>query len=155
MDFDSFIAEYSKHLHYNNRFTAFVRKITAEGFNPEIGIFWILPNNKIVGEKISLREASHSPSQFKDIEKSHDEVWNKNKIIWGHREDEYYEVPRGRVLFDAKARRFVLISSSAIVKDPVTVGKIMSFFNISQFEPILKADLHYENPADVDLFDED
>ena len=64
-------------------------------------------------------------------------------------------IPRGRLLFDAKKRKFVLISSSKIVKDPEIVNKILSFFNISQFEPILKADIHYESPADIDWDEED
>lgn len=48
------INDYAKNLQYNNNFTAFVRKATASGFNPEIGLFWLLPekNNKVVGEKI-------------------------------------------------------------------------------------------------------
>jgi len=151
------INDYAKNLQYNNNFTAFVRKATASGFNPEIGLFWLLPekNNKVVGEKIPLRDASHAPSQFKDIERSHDEVWDLNKKKWGYEEEEYFEIPRGRLLFDAKQRKFVLISSEKVVKDPETVNKIMSFFNITQFEPLLKVDMHYESPADIDWDDED
>ena len=149
------INDYAKNLQYNNNFTAFVRKATASGFNPEIGLFWVLPmKNKVVGEKIPLREASHAPSQFKDIEKSHDEVWDKNKEKWGHGFDEYFEVPRGRLLFDAKKRKFILISSAKIIKDPEIVQKILSYFNVSQFEPILKTDMHYESPEDIDWDEE-
>lgn len=157
MEFKISLEEHTKNLQYNNNFTAFVRKAKVAGLNPEIGIFWVLPekNNKVVGEKIPLRDASPAPSQFKDIERSHDEVWDANKRKWGYDEEEYFEIPRGRLLFDAKQRKFILISSTKIIKDPEMVNKILSFFSISQYEPILKADVHYESPADIDWDDDD
>ncbi len=69
MEFKISLDEHTKNLQYNNNYTAFVRKAKVAGLNPEIGIFWVLPekNNKVVGEKIPLRDASPAPSQFKDI----------------------------------------------------------------------------------------
>lgn len=148
------LTKYATSLCYNNAFTAFVRKATAAGFNPMIGIFWILPGSKIVGEKIPLRDASKAPSQFKDIEKSHDEVWDTQKRIWGFPEYEYYEITRGRVLFDAKARRFVIISNQETISDSDLTQKIQDWFGIRDFEPILKSDIHYEDPSQLDLWED-
>jgi hypothetical protein len=139
-----------------NRFARFCRKASQDGENPHIGIFWFLPpDNQIVGRKKELAKIKWpaiSAGEAIDIEISHDKAWEeiskKHELL-----EEYYEIPRGRVLFLPVTSTFRIISSTEIINNKQLTREILKFFKIQTFKFELIKDLHYEDPKTMpDLF---
>lgn len=120
---------------------------------PKIGIFWVI-KGKVVGLAIPMTEVEPF-GDFVDVDVAHADYWEGKKTQWGHPYEEYFEVPRGRVLFSVKEKVFRIISSSKILGNQRLLEKINGFFCLNAQKTTIMQDLHYEDPSFVDIFNYD
>lgn len=91
---------------------------------PIVGIFWLL-GNRLIFDTSPLSEAE----PYGDClghEESHDHYWTVQQGLGNvPRDVEYYEHPRGRVVYNTKTQRFALYADRCIVKQKSVVSRVM------------------------------
>ena len=113
---------------------------------PHIGIFWVVGGKPIIdGTPLSQAEpyADHLTHP-----RGHVDVWplfQRNGIA--PNDMEYEEVPRGRVMYDTKIRRFKLLADRCILKRKDLVRKIMAAMNLPSNNTDQRTDSHYRCTA--------
>ena len=112
---------------------------------PMVGIFWLLGNRLIV-DTSPLSEAE----PYGDClghEESHDHYWSVQQGLGNVTGDvEYYEHPRGRVVYNTKTQRFMFYADRCIREKKSVVKEIMSAMclPVSQTDITLEGrDSHY------------
>ena len=120
-----------------------------------VGIFWY-HGKKVYGDFCCL-SAAEPYGNILGPNSNHVDFWPQvQKQVQELRFEEYENKPRGRLLFDLAAGQFVLISSQAIVKSKSAVKAICRRCNIpADMDVILRTDLHYESPENLDWEDPD
>lgn len=124
--------------------------------HPCIGIFWILPSNDIFAfpEKLILEANGR---HFHDSEESHIKLWPK--VVLRHKELGIYgyeEIPRGRVIFDYQANKFLAYVCDDFVNNPAIHAGLRAAFHLGKNKVVWKTDEHYNfgsneiDPADMD-----
>ena len=133
------------------RMLAFIAKRNEEFIKakkagePEVGIFWLLPNGKVWMDGTPVSMAA-SYGDLKIHEGTHTQYWDslqRNGIAPA--DVEYEEYPRGRVAYDAKKRQFFLFADACILKDKAAVSRIMNQFRLPSNTKKEK-DPHYRCP---------
>jgi len=126
-----------------------LNKLITESRLPKVGIFWI-----IGGDVISFLEEARdvsSISGFKDATHDHHTMWDKVVTSYPKfRNMEYYEVPRGRVLFAGPRERYEIITSKKIAENGKYIRKIMREFSLPISKTAIVMDEHYEIEPDLD-----
>lgn len=120
------------------------QKAKAAG-GPEVGIFWLAPNGKLLIDGTPVSEAA-SYGDLKIYEGTHTKLWDlyvRHSIV--PTDVEYEEYPRGRVAFDTKTRQFWLFADACILKDKAIVNKIRNDFHLPSNTKTDK-DPHYRCP---------
>ena len=115
---------------------------------PEVGIFWLLPNGKILMDGTPVTEAA-SYGDLKIHEGTHTSMWNtfqRNGIVPA--DVDYDEYPRGRVAYNGKTRTFHLFADACILKDKAVVNKIKNDFRLPSNTKTGR-DEHYKCPGCV------
>ena len=120
---------------------------------PLVGIFWVdLIKKKI---ELALAEPAESielkpGSEFITSPHGHCAIWGqfkRNNLLpekW--KDQEYEHVPRGRVLFDRKKKRFKVFSSQKLSESLWFQEAIIKEFNLQFSKTAFFGDEHYEDP---------
>ena len=114
---------------------------------PEVGIFWLNPNGKVIMDGTPITEAENH-GEFKDYSATHVETWSilqRNGIVPD--DLEYDEIPRGRVIYNTKTRQYMLFADPCILKNKTAVSTIMSDFNLPWGNTVMDKDPHYKCPG--------
>jgi len=123
---------------------------TKNAKNPQVGVFWLIAR-KIIAFSQPL-EHVHVVAGAQDSDFGHDPLWPKVVQRFPKlRGKEYWQVPRGRVLYRVKEELFVIFGPARVVSNKRLVAQIAREFNlpIGQYRGI--ADMHYDPPpADLD-----
>ncbi len=132
-----------------------VRRLSGGNKPALVGIFWY-HGKKVYGDFCDL-SAAEPYGNILGPHSSHVDFWPQiQKQVPELQIEEYEYTPRGRVLFDLVAGKFVLISSKAVVGSKSAVKAIRRRCNIpADMDVILKTDLHYESPENLDWEDPD
>ena len=112
---------------------------------PHVGIFWLISGKPLI-DSTPLGEAERY-GDFLTHPRGHAEVWKqyqRNGIV--SQEIEYEEPPRGRVMYNTKARRFRFLADSCILRDKNMVRRIMSELKLPR-NTETDRDSHYRCPA--------
>jgi hypothetical protein len=98
---------------------------------PHVGIFWLVGGKPII-DSTPLGEAEPYGDHLIHA-RSHLEVWTlfQQRSI-APRGMEYEEAPRGRVIYDIKTQRFLLLADRCILQDQNLVMKLMSEMNLPE-----------------------
>lgn len=126
-----------------------VYNLKKEAANPQIGIFWLYK-----GQILQFAESVNNVPPvggFKDSGYTHDSYWKQVQQM--HPElagKEYFDVPRGRVLFVINGT-YKIILPSAQSKDMMLIKRIISNFSLPAAKTIVETDLHYDAPQDADF----
>jgi hypothetical protein len=108
---------------------------------PHVGIFWLL-HGKLVIDSTPLSEAEPYGDHLTHPA-GHDTVWRKfQKSGIVPADIEYEEPPRGRVIYNTKARRFTLLADKCILRDKSAVSKIKSAMGLPR-NTEADTDIHY------------
>jgi len=123
-----------------NERTQAKRKVAAE---PEVGIFFVY-NGKPLIDGTSVSEAEPYGS-FKGHATGHPAFWRslqRNGFV--PQDVEYDEVPRGRIGYDTKERKFYVFADACIKKDERMMDRIERDMNLPSADTAPpKLDSHY------------
>jgi len=119
---------------------------------PLVGIWWY-DGMTLAAFAHSMEQRVSSLERLIDSNLEHWREWPKVCSKFGKLpSDEYFDVPRGRVIYDAGQGRSVIYHGSATPPERVRI--IAKAFHLDQW--VAAVDLHYQMDNAVDeLFDED
>lgn len=119
-------------------------KIYGSTNNKLLAVFWYI-NDTFVGTEAMLD--SDNVIQFGDylqLDDDHFEIWpyfrNELKLP---KHTEYDEYPRGRVMFNVKIHKFVVIGNKIFMEDASVKKKLLSFYGLPS-TTIFETDEHYK-----------
>lgn len=125
---------------------AFSNNKVAFENDPSVGVFWILPGGKIVGEVTSIRD--FVAQEVIGPKRNHAEVWAEKKEFWGYPEIEDYKYfPRGRVVFSKNLtpKSFLIGTCKLVKENTLLVDRIKNKFHIQEYCDIVQESPNYEN----------
>jgi len=118
----------------------------------QLGIFWIVD-----GEIVAFKEPASkvkSVNSVKDSEFAHDSLWPKvQRSCSGLEDKEYWQIPRGRVVYRDPKREYVVFMPTMLLKDRGLLVGISKAFGLGASRVCALGDLHYDPPSD-ELFDD-
>jgi hypothetical protein len=119
---------------------------------PSVGIFWGVAD-VLVTDRSTLAEAE-AYGDCITHPRGHYECWQEWQALGGTRlvakgypakiaQTEYDEWPRGRVVYETPANRFVLYADRQLQR-PEIVAALKTIFGLATADVIVKSDLHYQ-----------
>ncbi|MEO2069603.1 MAG: hypothetical protein ABGX27_08880 [Desulfurobacteriaceae bacterium] len=109
---------------------------------PHIGVFWIV-NNKVDG----FKEPVENGEDYGDTVQpscDHFTYWDEFILRYPQlRLLEYDEIPRGRVVYNKRKKRFVILSSKKVLNNKNLIESVCQFYNLKE-DVELRWDEHYE-----------
>ena len=123
---------------------------------PLIGVFWVADVN-VFGKAVPLSEAASGLPGLLNSQDTHSDLWEHSPSLvpdW-LRGKEYFEVPRGRVLYSVKCHRSVVYLDDLLLRDEIK-GRISAFFQLCAWTTLWRRDVHYTTADDAlsSLFDD-
>lgn len=116
-----------------------------------VGVFWCI-NGHIYGERESLKVTDHAVEGMVDSHLEHWRIWDAPNQMFEAgicREDhEYFSFPRGRVLYDVRALKYVVYCDQVLM-NPNAKKQIANFFGIAVREAIWRRDIHYSTDGEA------
>ena len=115
-----------------------------------IGLFWVLPllNNKVIYSTISP-EDSEKDDDFIGGNDDHYSKWekliNNATIPEPYNKLEYDQIPRGRVIYNIKDDKYLMLATSSIINNKLLCEYIfINYCNVNDFTKyVLVDDWHY------------
>jgi hypothetical protein len=128
--------------------------------NPKVGIFWFVLDDMggrhMLADGCDLAEAEPYGDCL-TFGPGHSEIWNKwrrsgppsnRALMTIIRDDEYEDWPRGRIVFDRIADRFMLYADRRITAEGLT-AKVAQYFCLPADRTVIQYDLHYRSPRSI------
>lgn len=110
---------------------------------PHIGIFWIY-KSQIYLKSIQIDNIKPIDG-FIDSDFAHYLVWDK---ISAQNSDfylyEYEDIPRGRIVYDVKDRRYIVYSNEDIINSEEARNLIIEAFHLDNDRVLFQYDMHYK-----------
>jgi hypothetical protein len=112
---------------------------------PFIGIFWYC-DNRVAQKKFVSRKTHYKlgedDGEFINHPETHDEEWDSAKLLLSDRYTNYYEPPRGRVLYRKSDKRFIVnVTKSlltprikSLIRREFRLPRNTAFFNDTHYE---------------------
>ena len=108
---------------------------------PHVGIFWVVNGRPIIDSTPLSRSEQYG--DFLSHPRSHYEVWSELQNSGSVSIDlEYEDSPRGRVMYDLKARRFQMLADPCILRRKSLVEQIKKELRLPKLIS-LGTDTHY------------
>jgi hypothetical protein len=128
--------------------------LQKEAAEPQVGIFWLYK-----GQILQFTQpvsAIPPVGGFKDSNYNHDAYWGQmTKMFPELAAKEYYDIPRGRVLFQVNGTYIIMLPSKEATNRMV-VSRIIKNFNLPAAKSVAKADHHYDPSSMIQKeFDDD
>jgi hypothetical protein len=112
---------------------------------PRIGIVFLVKGKVLVDSTPVIQAESYA--HFKIHPHDHPEYWEHLRKMGAVPADvEYDEVPRGRVVYDTKSRKYTLFLDRCILKNKKLVSSIMEQMNLAYEDTETSTDSHYRCP---------
>lgn len=125
-------------------------KLITESRMPKVGIFWFL-GDEIIEFAQDQTAVPVNHVGFKDSPWDHYAVWDKVVKVYPQLQGkEYFDIPRGRVLYNTKDDMYHIITSTALANDQKKINKVMRAFSLPIRNTKAITDPHYEDVADFD-----
>lgn len=125
---------------------------------PRIGVFWFY-NNIVIGRSIDLESVDTPEDRIIDSPDTHTDLWDHDRtLLRGFPElygTEYFSIPRGRVMWEAKTSSAKIFMDSVLFKNTYK-RTILKFFDLESTNVQWGKDAHYTtNANEIDvLFDD-
>jgi hypothetical protein len=122
------------------------RRAAKKAGVPQVGIVFVY-KGKVFIDGTPVTEAESLGGQFKIHDRDHYKYWEQLRGMGAVPADvEYDEVPRGRVVYDTKSRKYTLFLDRCILRNKKLVSRIRA--HMSLFEnTATDTDSHYRCPA--------
>lgn len=112
---------------------------------PRIGIFWVY-RKAVMGRTVDLAEGEEGVPGLLDSPDNHADLWeNDPKLLAPYpelRDREYFDVPRGRVLWRRDDATAIVYMDRTLFNDDIKV-KIANFFDLATSKIEWMSDPHY------------
>jgi hypothetical protein len=112
-----------------------------------IGVFWVA-DGIVFGKAVPLSEAATGLPGLLDCSDTHADLWERSPSLRPERFRgmEYFEVPRGRVLYSVTLERAIVYLDDALLRVE-TRSKIAEFFSLGLEKSDWRRDDHYTTQA--------
>lgn len=111
----------------------------------KIGVFWWC-NDRVIGKTRAQSEGEVGIAHIIDSPDNHVDLWEQQpdliQLPQALRELDYQEVPRGRVVFDLKAKQSIVYLDKSLLNDAVKAA-ISEFFQLKPKQTKWRKDPHY------------
>jgi hypothetical protein len=132
--------------------------------NSFVGIFWAIPGEgsaiALVDHRCSLTDAELYGSML-TCAHGHHEVWDqwRERMVAGKgpvasvvATSEYEEWPRGRIVYDSEAERFVVYADAQILRRVALLSAIRERFVLPIGRTVAKRDSHYRGARRLERY---
>ena len=124
-------------------------KSEKEAGIPQVGIYWFDRGELLFHLTESWRDTP-SHGGFRNTDQDHYRVWEQlSKHSPEHRDKEYDEVPRGRVIYREADQTFMVYGPRKLVRDRKFRRAVQGEFYLPAAKTKFYADPHYEDPATI------
>ena len=115
-----------------------------------VGLFWMF-RGKAVGAIFRLREAVEVDGIL-GPDCDHQQAWVYLQEVFPQFVGmEYFQIPRGRVLFDSGIKRFIVFSAPRLLKNEEAIEELAWAFQLPNDSPLVLVDAPmYEDPRILD-----
>ena len=120
--------------------------MTSNDLAPRVGIFWMYHHEIIFDHKITLDEGIHYGDAITGTN-DHADYWEELRLkgvltqLPLSLRDEYFSIPRGRVVYHSNNDRFFIYHGNNVAKADLI--KIRKAFNLPKDKTICEQDFHY------------
>jgi|ERR1700722_12739267 len=112
---------------------------------PSIGIFWVVGKRLLIDSTPVAKAEDYA--DFKIHGADHYTIWEKFKQMGEVAQElEYDDVPRGRVMYNPKTDKYLLLADRCILKNPSLLNRIEAKMNLPDKKTDLDSDAHYRCP---------
>ncbi len=109
---------------------------------PQLGIFWVY-QERVIGRARALADGDESRPGLLDSPDDHVSLWENAELRKPARlHSEYFDVPRGRVVFSTEEHRAIIYLDASLSGTAVR-KRILSFFDLADTPVTWKEDPHY------------
>ena len=109
-----------------------------------VGIFWVF-RGTVIGEREEI-ESLEAEGGFINGNEDHCVYWERLRPKLGLPDGvEYFDLPRGRVIFVVEKNVFRILGSTELCDDMKTVDQVMRFFSLPPKRVETMPDEHYED----------
>lgn len=110
----------------------------------EVGIFWLSLTNKVIKYSLPVGDVKLD-HDIRDVPISHFSYWESlNKNTSQYSNLEYTDLRRGRVVYNEKLKKFVIITKKSIVNNQSLKTIILQSFHLKPGLVVWSTDPHYE-----------
>lgn len=110
-----------------------------------LSVFWYV-NGEFIGPEDTLKgDSIVSYGDFLQVDKDHFTEWP----TYGDSSVEYDYYPRGRVMFNSKIHKFVVVADPKIIDNPAIREKLREFYGLP-VTTIFESDDHYTSCVEVE-----
>ena len=123
----------------------------------KIGIFWLY-KEKVIGHASPVSAGEEYCPGLLDSPKNHTDIWDEDRTLLSGfpelRGQEYYSIPRGRVIWN-KNDQHAIVYMDSILFSTENKERITAFFDLNGCEVKWKTDSHYMTKSEdvAALFD--
>jgi hypothetical protein len=117
------------------------QSLSAEEYR--VGVFWMLAHGELIVDSVPLDEAE-AYGDFLTHPRSHIDRWKElqEASVVDH-DTEYEELPRGRVGYDMRVKRFFLFADRCILARPAVIKRILAALRLPPEAVEICTDSHY------------
>jgi hypothetical protein len=111
---------------------------------PRIGIFWVY-RDKVLGRAVELTAGEEGVAGLLDSPDNHAELWEGAQLLAAYpelRAEEYFAIPRGRVLWRREPPSAIVYMDARLFTDAIK-GRIADFFQLAGCAVLWQTDPHY------------
>jgi hypothetical protein len=115
-----------------------------------VGIFWVYKGS-VIGKAVDVANRAESVPGIVDSPDNHTDFWDTDKEFKQQFPElkfrEYFEVPRGRVLYNRKKGQPIVYMDKVLFDDQMK-QLITEFFSLQDVNILWRTDLHYTTSVD-------
>lgn len=119
------------------------RVITASSNSKLLSVFWYDGNNFIGPEATLQSDEVEAYGPFLQLPVDHFQIWYRY-----NKELEYDYYPRGRVIFNSKLHKFIVIGDKKLCENEEVKAKIRKHYGLP-VTTIFETDEHYQSKANL------
>ena len=110
---------------------------------PQVAVFWYIPElNKFIGDQDDWENAVYF-GDFGQVDSDHFDRWESYRKEYKLPDVEYDYYPRGRVMFNSRIHKYVVVCDACIASDPELRNELCSAYNLPSEKVVWDTDEHY------------
>lgn len=121
-----------------------MKRIVAGSSEPELAVFWYVPDKDLfIGDRGNMSDGIYF-GDFCQLNYDHFDRWETWRNEYRLPDVEYDYYPRGRVMFNAKIHKYVVICDPCIANDEGLRKSLCYEYRLDPRKVVWDTDEHYE-----------